>query len=416
MTEEIRKQMKADDEDSGLSIFDYLIILAKRKKVILLLTLPVAIITFTLTLFNNYFYQAQTSIYPSQKQNISMASQFMNQFGILPGRGGNPLNNQNLFVEIIKSRTFFDKLLAKFHLKEIYGVEDDAESRKMLYKNITIIPDFTDKSSFNVLNRNRSPLMKIVVIDNNPKRAANIANAIVEELNTFVSNIAISEASQRRLFFENQLKKAHENLIIAENAVKQFQEKTGILEVKTQTDMVIEKVANIQAQIMANEIQLQVMKSYFTENNPDFQKVNETITALKKELAKQETSENTSKSMLIPTGTIPSLGLEYKRIFRKLKFNETLYEIIVKQYEAAKLDEAKDATMIQVIDKAVPPEKKGKVRRLGRSKALATTTFTLFFSCLLAFALEFHEKASTQKEYSKRIKTLRRYLSFTKNK
>jgi capsule polysaccharide export protein KpsE/RkpR len=410
MSEEQKKAEDNMEEEEGINLLDYLIILAKRKKLILKITLSVAIITFILTFFKASFYQAQISILPPEQQDTRLANQFMREFGVFPTIGTNVIGKQDLLVEIIKSRTFTDRIIERFRLKESYGSEGMEKTRKKFSENITIEPDFTNKSPLSFRGV-QSPLMKIFVRDKNPERATNIANAIVEELQKFINNIAISEASQRRLFFEEQLRQAREALIKAEDDIKTFQEKTGLLKVETQTAMTIEKVANLQAQITAKEIDLQVMRSYSTVSNPDVQKVEETIKVLKNELAKLGANTNYGKNSIIPTGTIPSLGLEYQRKFRELKFNETLYDILAKQYESAKIDEAKDAFLIQIIDKAVPPDKETTVRKFGLKKALATTSFAFFFSCFLAFFMEYREKATK----NERLETLKGYLSF-KNK
>jgi len=157
------------------------------------------------------------------------------------------------------------------------------------------------------------------------------------------------------------------------------------LKVDAQTTLTIEKIAGLQAQVTAKEIELEVMRSYSTASNPDFQRVEETIKVLKNELAKLGANNNYGKNITIPTGTMPSLGLEYQRKFRELKFNETLYEIMVKQYEMAKIDESKDTVLIQVIDKAIPPDQKNTTRTWGGRKASSTVVFAFLFSCLLAF-------------------------------
>jgi uncharacterized protein involved in exopolysaccharide biosynthesis len=404
-----------NDEKSidSLSFLDYFIILAKHKRLIITITLSVAIITYILTLRNASFYIAETSILPPQKAINLNTNQFFNQGGYYPGITNSIRNIQDLLVEIIKSKALSRKIIEKFNLKEYYGKENIEGARETLFSNLTIDPDFTNVKR--LLPQTRpSPLTRIYVMDIDSQRAADIANTIVEELKNFIINIAISEASQRRLFFEEQLEKASEALVKSEEEIKMFQENTGMLTVEAQTKMVIEKIANLQAQITAKEIELEVMKSYSTVRNPDFQRVEETIRVLKKELAKLEADEGASKKFLIPTGTIPALGLEYKRIFRQLKFNETLYEIMIKQYEIAKIDESKDAALIQVIDKAVPPDNAIKVRIFGRKKALVFTFLAFFISCFLAFALEFQEKHSKNNEYSKKMETLKKYLSFKK--
>jgi uncharacterized protein involved in exopolysaccharide biosynthesis len=411
MSKELNAQITEDEEEGGINFFDYLIVLAKRKKLILSITLSVAVIAFIMTLFFKIsFYEAETSILPPQEENISIANQFMRDFGVFPARRGNVYNQQELLVEIIKSRTFTSRIIDQFKLKEIYKTKDLEATRKMFFKKITIQPDFTDKSRGSLLKGPQSPLMRIFVRDQDSERAVNIANAIVTELKSFIRNFAITEASQRRLFFEEQLKQAREALIKAEDDIKKFQERTGLLKVDTQTTLTIEKIAGMQAQITAKEVELQVMKSYSTTSNPDFQRIEETIKVLKNELSKFGATTTNGNNLIIPTGTIPSLGLEYQRKFRELKFNETLYDILVKQYELAKIDESKDAFLIQVIDKAVPPEKKKTMRTFGGSKALSVTVFAFLFSCFLAFIMEYREKAPK----NERLETLKGYLSFRK--
>jgi capsule polysaccharide export protein KpsE/RkpR len=415
MTEEEKEQIS---EDEGINLLDYLIVLAKRKKLIITITLPVAVISGIISLLSSVsFYVAQTTILPPQSGQPSFARQFIDRLGLGLGslQGSSTMWNQRLIVELIKSRTVTNMIIERFNLKEHYDAEDnDEKTSRLFWEHVTIEPSYDEK--FRLGRNQNSPLIRISVADGNPERAANIANAIVEELKIAVNNISISEASQRRLFFEEQLKRISEDLIKSEEDIKTFHEETGILKVETQTGIVIEKIAGLQAQISAKEVELQVRKSYSTANNPDVQIIEETIKGLKKELAKLESNERNSRDLLIPTGTVPALGLEYKRIFRQLKFNETLYEIMVKQYESAKIDEAKNTTFVNVIDKAVPPEKPASMRRWGGRKALAVTFFTFIFSCFLAFAMEYHERSAYNKEHNEKIQALMRYLSFKRNK
>jgi uncharacterized protein involved in exopolysaccharide biosynthesis len=411
MAEERKEQVIEVEEEDGINLLDYLIVLAKHKKLILEITLLVAVITLALTFIKYTFYEAMTSILPPQPQNVSIASRLMTEFGIVPANNSNVLNKQELIVEIIKSRTFVDKIIDRFNLKEQYDAESMKEAREAFFENLRIEPDFTDKKAFAAFRRQNSPLIRIYVRDPSAEKAAEIANAIVDELKIFINNIAITEASVRRLFFEQKLKEAKESLIKAENDVKEFQQTTGMLKVDVQTDAMIEKIADIEAQITAKEVELQVMRSYSTPINPDVKRVEETIKALKQELTKLEADENSGKNLLIPVGTIPEVGLDYKRKYRELKFHETLYEILVKQYELARIDEAKDAAIIQVIDKAVPPvpEEILKERLLSRKKALAITTLAFFFACFIAFFREWYLREGV---HSERLAILKSYLSF----
>ena len=410
MSEEKQKaEENMDEEEGGINLFDYLIVLAKRKKLILSITLSVALIGFTIAMLSRiYFYEAVTTILPPQGESRGMANQFMRDFGLMPQVSGADYSRQDLLVEIFKSRTFRDRIIERFNLKGRYGKDDSDKSKKAYFKDIRIEPDLTEERPSSLMRKQQSPLIKIYVKNSNAQKAADIANGIVEELKIFVNSLALTEASKKRLFFEEQLKLANAALIKTEDDMKIFQQNTGLLTAESQTEMSIKKIAELQAQITAKEIELQVMRSYTTASNPDLQQVEEIIRVLKNELAKLETNKRHGKELMIPSGTMPSLGLDYKRKFRQLKFNETLYEILVKQYEMAKVEEARDPIVIQVIDKAVPPEKKNSMRTWGGSKVLTTTMFAFLFSCFLALFLEYREKAPS----NERLETLKNYLSF----
>jgi capsule polysaccharide export protein KpsE/RkpR len=412
MSKEVKEQITDDEEDGGINLFDYLIVLAKRKKMILSITLLVAAISFTAAFLSKVsFYEVVTTILPPQGESRGMANQFMRDFGLMPQVSGADYSRQDLLVEIFKSRTFSERIIERFNLKSYYDKKDSEKITKAFFKDIWIEPDFTDEKRSSLLRKQQSPLIKINVKNQDAQKAADIANGIVEELKIFINNLAITEASKKRLFFEEQLKHANEALIKSEDDMKAFQQNTGLLTAETQTEMSIKKMAELQAQITAKEIELQVMSSYTTASNPDMQKVVELIKILKKELAKLETSERHGKDLMIPAGSMPSLGLDYKRKFRQLKFDETLYDILVKQYEMAKVEEARDPILIQVIDKAIPPEKKKTTRTWGGGKALSTTMFAFLFSCFLALFLEYREKAPR----NERLETLKKYLSIRKN-
>jgi capsule polysaccharide export protein KpsE/RkpR len=403
-----------DEEGSkiGLSLLNYIIILAKHKRLVVGVTLIVAIITLVMTLKKQSFYVAETSILPPLKQDINLTYQLLRDFGVLSPQRDSMHNKQKLMVDIIKSRTFADRVIERFGLQKVYGVKNAHKARKMFQDSLKIEPDYTVINPFKFSPRQLSLLTTIFVYDENAESAARIANGIVEELKIFFNDIAVSEASERRLFYEEQLKQVSEALIKSEEEIKKFQEETGILEVGTQSKIVIQKIASLRAEITAKDVELMVMRTYSTASNPDLQRVEATIRGLKKELSKLEAKEADSKDFLIPTGNIPTLELEYKRIYRQLKFNETLFEILVKHYEGARMDEAKEAVLIQVIDKAIPPEKITELRIFGRRKALAYTLSAFLFSCFLAFSMEIYQKYSNKQEYKEKINALRDYLSF----
>ena len=164
---------------------------------------------------------------------------------------------------------------------------------------------------------------------------ADMANAFVEALHSRLQELAVTEASPKRLFFEEQLKKTKDALMRSEEAMIEFQEKTGILKVEEQAMAVIGSIVALRAQIAAKEVELMVMKTYSTENNPDLQLTQEALKGLKAELKKLEKKEGSNPDTLIPTGRMPSVGTNYIRKLRNLKSNEKLFEIMAKQYEMA---------------------------------------------------------------------------------
>jgi capsule polysaccharide export protein KpsE/RkpR len=303
-----------------------------------------------------------------------------------------------LYVGMLQSRTIVDRIIDRFNLMKLYDAEYREDARKQLLEDV-LKTEIDDNSS----------IITIDVEDRDPKRATDMANAFVEELKNLTKGLAVTEASQRRLFFEDQLKDTKMALVKAEEEMQGFQEKTGALQVDEQTKAIIEGIAMLRAQIAAKEVQLRVMRTYATAQNPDLQRVEDELKGLKAELGKLEAKGGSGHDPLIPTGSMPEVGTEYARKLRDLKFYEDLYELLTKQFEAAKLDEAKEAALIQVIDKAIPPEKIAKPKRL---LLILIATFTGFFlSIFVAFFAEYKEKASKDPENKERFETLKRYAT-----
>ncbi len=201
------------------------------------------------------------------------------------------------------------------------------------------------------------------------------------------------------------MKDVKESLLQSEESLKGFQEKTGAIKMDDQARAVIQGLAQVRAQIAAKEVQLRVMKTYATVNNPDAQRLEEEVRGLKEQMGRLEAKGGHNPDALMPTNRMPQVGTDYLRKMRELKFNEALYEILLKQFEAAKLDEARDATVIQVIEQAVQPEKKFKPKRA--QMVMIAFVVGLFISIFGAFFLEFIERSRQDPERRKRLEQLR---------
>jgi tyrosine-protein kinase Etk/Wzc len=389
--------------DDEISLLDLAIILAKHKKLILGLPLAAAIVAVGITLLLPNIYIGTAKILPPQQNQSTTAAALLGQLGGLAGLAGTALpglkNPSDLYVGMLKSRTIADKLIARFELKKLYDEETLDETRKVLEENTTIMAG-------------KDGLISIEFEDEEPKRAAAIANAYAEELDRLTQTLAVTEASQRRLFFEKQLKGARDSLSEAEMSLKTTQESTGLIKLDDQGKAIIESVARVRAEIAAKEVQLVAMRTFATERNPEYLLVQQQVVGLKAQLAKLETANVLGAGdILVPTGKIPEAGLEYLRRFRDVKYYEAMFEVLARQYELARIDEAKDAAILQVLDMAIEPEKKSKPKRA--LIVVITVLVAGFLAVLWAFIREARERAQGDPLQSERLRLIRQYLRGT---
>ncbi len=249
-------------------------------------------------------------------------------------------------------------------------------------------------------------IITIEVDDESPRRAADLANAYVDELKKLTKVLAVTEASQRRLFFEQQLVQAKDNLIAAEIAARQGLQKGGIAQVDAQGRSMIEVTARLRAQISAKEVQLGAMRTFAAEGNPELQRTQEELQSLRRELSRIEGS---SPIAAIGRGdALGNSGLDNLGRLRDVKYHEFLYEFLAKQYELAKIDEAKDATVIQVMDQAIEPDRRSKPKRA----LIVVLTFLVagVVSVIIVFMRETMDRAKSDPERATKINTLRAYI------
>ena len=328
-------------------------ILFRRKRSIIVPALCTAIVATAVAFLIPPEYTAEAVILTPQQAQSSLsamaqlagggASAGLSGLSLLTGFGLR--NPSDLYVGILESRTIADALIKKYNLKHVYDDKYMKTARKHLKQNTSI-------------KAGKDTLIHVEVSDRNPDRAAQLANAYVEELAQRNSTVALTEASQRRLFFEQQLTKEKNLLSDAEIALRNTQQFTGLVVPTGQAEALIRSASQLHAEILSRQAQLAGMKTYVTDDNPRFQMVKRELAALQSELAGLEQGEHVAGTPELPLGKLPQAGLEYIRKYRDLKYHEALFEALSKQYEAARLDEARAAPLIQVIDSAVVPEKK----------------------------------------------------------
>jgi uncharacterized protein involved in exopolysaccharide biosynthesis len=377
---------------------DVLIFLARHRRVLVLAPLGAAIAAAAISLMLPNMYASVTKILPPQ-QNQSTAALLLSQLGSIASLPGSPLNIKNpndLYVGMLKSRTVADNLVARFGLKELYDRETLQDTRRELEERTTI-------------SHGRDGIITIRFEDRDRKRAADVANGYAEELYNLTQTLAVTEAGHRRLFMEKQLKLTREGLSEAELALKKTQETTGLIKIDEQGRAIIEAVANLRAQIAAKEVEAGSMRLFATEHNPGYLRVQQEIGGLRSELARLEkTNRAGGGDIFIPTGRVPAAGLEYLRRLREVKYYESVFELLAKQFEIAKIDEARDASIVQVLDRAVEPEKKSGPHR---SRIVIVTAILAFLAALLwALLRDAHERAKHDPEQSRKMNALRDLL------
>jgi uncharacterized protein involved in exopolysaccharide biosynthesis len=340
--------MRADSEDE-ISLLDLLRVLWEHKWLLIGSTLGAGVLAAGIALLMPNYYTATARILPPQ-QNSSSASALLGQLGGLAAAAGGNIagirNPNDLYVGMLKSRTVADRLIERFDLKTHFEQQSQMTTQVQL-------------ASASRLSAGRDGIIAIAVELKDPKLAADVANAYVEELVRLTGVLAVTEASQRRLFFERQLAKARDNLAAAEVAAREALTKGGLAMVEGQGRSLVETSARLRAQITAKEVQIGAMRSFAADSNPDLQLVQRELTALRGELAR---AEGSGASGAMPKSN-PAAS-DNVRLLRELRYQEALQELLARQTEAARLDEARDLSMIQVLDAAVVPDKKSSPRRV----------------------------------------------------
>lgn len=389
----------------GIHLLDILIEVARRKLQVLAVTAAMVCLAIVISLVLPKEYVANATLLPPQQSSSTsagLAAQLGNAAGVAALAGGSLLKNPNdLYVGMMKSRTVEDAMVNHFGLMQEYKAHVLSDAREDLEKRTKI--DDSGKDN----------LIHISIMDHDPQRAAELTNGYVDQFRKLSASLAITEASQRRLFFEQQLLDSKNHLADAEEALKQTQQQTGVIQLDAQAKALIESAAMLRAQISAKEVQIRSMETFATAQNVQLEQAHQELDALRAQVAKLGGSdENADAGMLVPKGKVPEAGLEYVRKLRDVKYYETIFNILARQFEAAKLDEAKQGTVIQVVDYAVPPDRRTSPKR-GTMVAIFTVLgFFMGVGIALLQAMYTHMR---QNEATRdKIDTLSGMLSFRK--
>jgi uncharacterized protein involved in exopolysaccharide biosynthesis len=385
------------EEDQGADLIDRLTVLSEHKGFIFKFTFFASMVAAIIAFLLPKTYEASTKIMPPQ-QNPSAAVALLSQLGPLANLASKDFGLRNpseIYVDLLRSRVIADDLIQRFSLMQVYQDKEIMDARKKL-------------EGATEIDMARDGMISVIVDDHDAQRAADLANAYIEELQKLSQTLAVTEAGRRRLFFEHEVEKAGEDLARAEQALKETQQKTGIIHLDSQAKAMIESLTYLQAQLTAKEAEVEAMRSFATPENPEYVRARQEVESLRAELAKVQSGQGGTSLADVSTRSIPEAGLEYVRRLRDLRYHESLWEALTKQYEIARIDEAKDATVIQVLDKAVPPHRKSRPHRL--LIVALTAFFALFAACGLVLVSESFNRAKEDPIQAARLRRLKSSL------
>ena len=364
MIEPQNNQVKVVEAEE-IHLLDYLIVLAKHSRMIIFVSAVVTVLTYLVLFVSPNQYTATVRILPPQ-QKLTLSAQLLNSLGGV-GTPGAPLAGAmggggmaasllglkspgELYAGMMTGNTISDRIIELFKLRQQAKYIEDA--RKSLRGRVNIRVDRKDG------------LITVEVTDKDPKRAAAIANAFPEELDRLLQGLTIQEASGRLTFLEKERSQVNQNLALAENTLRAFSEKNSVLQIDTQTRGVLEYIARLRAEIDAKEVQIQVMRQQATSFNYDMVRLETEVQGLKSKLktAESQYDQVSVGDVFLTTSKVPALGLEYLRLYREVKFQEGLYQFYIKMVELARLDMVKDVATVQLVDRALPPEKRSNKR------------------------------------------------------
>ena len=359
-----------------INLLDLLLVLAKNWKMIVGVPFVVAVITAICTLFMPNIYTAKAMILPGDDNSGGMMSAMMAQMGGLAALAGGGLGGAtkaDLYITMMKSEEIQSPIVDRFHLMDLYKAKFRATAYSALHSSSVIGAGKKDG------------VITIAVNNKDPKLAADIANAYVEELGKLAAKLTTTGAGTNRVFLEERLNEAKVDLAAAEDTLKIFQTRNKSVAVTDQARTTLEGVALLRAQLVAQEVQMAAMLRQFTNESQDVKSAKATIASLRGQIARLEGSN--SEGSMPGVGAMPQLGQEYMRLMREFKIQETLVELLTKQYEMTKLNEAKDLAPFQVLQQARAPELKSKP---NRSLIVLMAAFASgFLMVLVAFVCEF---------------------------
>ncbi len=340
----------------GHARLGWLRVVVQQKKLVSIVACALVASGFAIALLLPNRYAATVVLLPPQQSGSSgaaMVAQLSMMSAAGSGTGGLSIKNPNdQQIALLKSRIVEDAMVVRFHLQALYGKRYVSSARKHW------------ESETKADNGLKDGLIRLEVTDRDPHRAAEMANAWVEEYRRLTETLAITEAAQRRLFYEQQLAGARDDLARAQEALKQTELRTGVIDIEGQDRGLIASAGELRGELAAKQIEIKSMRQFAADGNPDLKRAEEEASGMEGQLAAMDADANRKTGDLIaPKGMMTEAAAEYETALREVKYRETIQDLLMRQYEGARVDEARQGALIQVIEPAVPPDKPSPYRR-----------------------------------------------------
>ena len=373
--------IQPNPEDDEISLLDLLQTIVDNLRLLILGPLAVGLAALGISFAVPPTFTATVKFLPPQQQQSAAASMLASLGGLggLAGAAAGLKNPSDQYIAFMKSVSVQDTLVERFKLQERYESKLKVDARLALAGSTRIIGG-------------KDGLITVEVDDKQPQFAADLANAHVEELQKLLAKLAVTEAQQRRMFFEKQLDQVKDKMVAAEQALRATGVSGSVL--KANPTSAVAAVAALQAQVTAQEVRVGAMRGYLADTAPDFKQAMTELANLKAQLAKQEKDQPSTNS---------GQG-DYIVKFREFKYQETLFELFARQYELAKVDESREGAVIQVLDAAQPPERKSKPKKA--LIAIIASLATGFALLLFVFIRQAMRNANQDPESAQKLSAL----------
>jgi len=324
-------------------------VLVRKRKLIFRCAVGAGLVAVVIALFMKPQYEATMVLIPPSSPSTGLGALAALAGGAAPLISEGALGGKSTgesYVSLLSSQTVEDAVIQRFHLMDDYKVKKMSDARKVLERKVTVFYGARDG------------MIRLSVLSRSPQQAVDLANGYYQEFQHLSAGMAVTEASRKRQFYQHEMEAAKDRLATAEQELKKTEDETGLLHLETQARVLIASASTLRAQIAAKEVEIRAMQTYAAADNAQLAIVKNELAGLQAQLARLTSADDKSDGVVLTKPVLSRASLEYIRRLRNVKYYETLFEMLAKQFEAAQLEEPRQGSTMQVVDRPQPPDTK----------------------------------------------------------